>query len=573
MNSPPTFNLLHEPWIPVRPVGGGPVREVCLRELLLCAREFGRIDDPSPLVTAALLRLSLALLHRALAGPRNAEETARWFLNGFPAEKLEAYFAEWEEGFDLFHPERPFWQKKTQPDRENRYHWSLLTPELNGSNTTPVFGTKKRAEASVAKSEIEATLAQWIGTTTAGQAVRLLIQNQSFALGGRVTGTAASQQGGPVMSKALFVPQGENLLQTLCLNLLTYSGEMAKMDRAVWEWQAEDMDRADFRQAPLGFADRYTWLSRGITLFPEPENPGMVAKVGYGAGISRVEDSNTGFSSDPMAALVSKKVEGSPTLLPLGLNLDRLAWRDLQAILPEPQDQLYTDAKGKTIQLPGQRPFVLQNAEKVLTEVSRQTGMDKSALVPVHVFGQILGGKPGITSAFRHEVYALPLQLVNDWDQGGKHIESALSGAKAVADGLRGATRKLAAEVLSRGGEREPHKDDLADLVQTLPGLGAYWAALEHPFRVLLADLDTPDTALADWRGTVTREARRAWGLNLQGVGAGGAVHGYAYRPRRVQGKLQLSPQATLEYALKALHAGTAPPPTPDSSPTQEATP
>ncbi|GGM19900.1 hypothetical protein GCM10010841_29910 [Deinococcus aerophilus] len=48
MNSPPTFNLLHEPWIPVRPLNGGAVREVGLRELLLHARTYSRIDDPSP---------------------------------------------------------------------------------------------------------------------------------------------------------------------------------------------------------------------------------------------------------------------------------------------------------------------------------------------------------------------------------------------------------------------------------------------------------------------------------------------------------------------------------------------
>lgn len=69
MNSPPapTFNLLQDPWIPVRPAPGGPVREVGLRELLLNGRAYGRIDDPSPLV-------SVTLLHQALNGPRTMKQ-------------------------------------------------------------------------------------------------------------------------------------------------------------------------------------------------------------------------------------------------------------------------------------------------------------------------------------------------------------------------------------------------------------------------------------------------------------------------------------------------------------------
>ena len=46
------------------------MREVSLRDLILHARTYSRIDDPSPLVTVALLRLTLALLYRGLRGDR-----------------------------------------------------------------------------------------------------------------------------------------------------------------------------------------------------------------------------------------------------------------------------------------------------------------------------------------------------------------------------------------------------------------------------------------------------------------------------------------------------------------------
>ncbi|GGM21805.1 type I-E CRISPR-associated protein Cse1/CasA [Deinococcus aerophilus] len=551
MNSPPTFNLLHEPWIPVRPLNGGPVREVGLRELLLHAHTFGRIDDPSPLVTVALLRLTLALLHRALRGPTTTEQAAEWYAHGFPTKTLEAYFQTWEDHFDLFHPQKPFWQQKSDKKEPEQYHWSLLSPELNGSNTTPVFGTKKRAEAVAGKSAAETTVRAWLGSTSPAQVARLLIQNQSFSLGGRITGASDSQQGGPVMSKALFVATGRNLHETLCLNLLPYPADMAEVDRAVWEWQAQGEDRTAGASVPLGYADRYTWLSRSILATPEPTD--ALHTLGYGAGIARVEDTHQGRSLEPMAALVSRMVENKAALTPLKFSLEKLVWRDLQAILPEPQNQVYVNAQGKVIRVPGFAPLTIRNAAQVLDLVNEAA--QGESIVQVHAYGQILGDKAGKTSAFRHESYALPLPLLQDWERGGQHVDTAFREAKLVGSALLNATLRLAAEVVSRGGEREPHKDDVRNLAQTLPGLGAYWAALEAPFRVFLAGLNAPEEAATAWRASVTREARAAWDMNVQGAGGDGQVLGFAFRPRRTDGKYQPSPQGILDRTLASLSA------------------
>lgn len=579
MNSPPpTFNLLHEPWIPVRPRGGGPNQEVGLRRLLTQASSFQRIDDPSPLVTVALLRLSLALLHRALKGPKNTEQAAGWLRDGFPTERLDAYLVEWQDSFDLFHPETPFWQIKIDPSREGRYHWSLLSPELNGSNTTVVFGTKKRIEPFMPKSEVEVELKEWLGATIPAHIARLLVQNQGFALGGRITGSADSQQGGPVMSKALFLPYGGNLLETLCLNLLPYPKENSDYDRAVWEWQKEGLDRTSGRNVPLGLADRYTWLSRGISIIPVPDDSEniTVSIVGYGAGVARVEDENWGTFIEPMAALISKKVEGKPKLLPLGLSIEKLAWRDLQAILPEPQDNKYTDSSGKTIKVAGYMPLTIQNASRILDLINIDT--PDIASVPVHVFGQILGSKPGITVAFREESYSFPVELLTDWQKSGQYVHQVFEAVKNVGTALQQATGRLATEVISRGGESALLRNDkegkklVARLSKTLPGLGAYWAALEAPFRVFLAELDDPEPALSHWKAAVTREARRAWELNLQGAGGDGQVAGFAYRPRRTDGKHQPSPQALLDRALNAMNASHGPPESGFIPSTQEVT-
>ena len=73
---PPAFNLLDEPWIPCVFLGSGALQELGLRDTLVRAHEIRAIVDPSPLVTVALHRLLLAVLHRVF-GPLNAAAWAR----------------------------------------------------------------------------------------------------------------------------------------------------------------------------------------------------------------------------------------------------------------------------------------------------------------------------------------------------------------------------------------------------------------------------------------------------------------------------------------------------------------
>ncbi|MFW5709700.1 MAG: type I-E CRISPR-associated protein Cse1/CasA, partial [Chloroflexota bacterium] len=112
-----TFNLIDVPWI-LCVTGTGEQIEVGLRDLLLNAHNLKAISCETPLMTAAIMPMTLALLHRVF-GPH--DETAwkeLWSAGRFPAEPLEAYFAQWYDRFDLFHPERPFyqvWDDRVQP--------------------------------------------------------------------------------------------------------------------------------------------------------------------------------------------------------------------------------------------------------------------------------------------------------------------------------------------------------------------------------------------------------------------------------------------------------------------------
>src|SRR5450756_512742 len=86
----PRFNLIDEPWIPCL-TREGEYRELGLRETLVGAADLREVVDPSPLVTVALHRLLLAVLHRVF-GPKDREAwAALWRAECFDAAKLDEY--------------------------------------------------------------------------------------------------------------------------------------------------------------------------------------------------------------------------------------------------------------------------------------------------------------------------------------------------------------------------------------------------------------------------------------------------------------------------------------------------
>src|SRR4051794_26452248 len=109
----PSYHLLDEPWIP-HTDADGTATAGGIRHVLAHAHKIREIADPSPVVTAALYRLLIAVLHAAYRGPIDAEAWARLRDAGhFSAEVLDAYLLPLRHRFDLFDPEHPFYQDAT----------------------------------------------------------------------------------------------------------------------------------------------------------------------------------------------------------------------------------------------------------------------------------------------------------------------------------------------------------------------------------------------------------------------------------------------------------------------------
>ena len=104
----PEYNLLDEPWIPVRLVDGT-ITDVGLLELLRRTTDIADLACELPTQSIAIQRLILAIAYR-VATPRDARDWARQWDDGAPTEQMIEYLEQWRDRFYLFGGRDPFMQ-------------------------------------------------------------------------------------------------------------------------------------------------------------------------------------------------------------------------------------------------------------------------------------------------------------------------------------------------------------------------------------------------------------------------------------------------------------------------------
>ena len=194
------FNLVDEKWIPVR-LSDGTRDELGLCETLLQSRAIMDIEDPSPLVVAALYRFLLAVLYRALEGPTDIDQAKTLFELGLPHEKIVSYLQKFRDRFWLFDERYPFGQNPNVAKNEFE-PWTKLTAEYNAKSNKVLFDhtdTKKP------------------GAINPKECARWLLSTMSFSIsGGRGYYPSPSPNG------MMCIPLGRCLQSTLCYCLIPY---------------------------------------------------------------------------------------------------------------------------------------------------------------------------------------------------------------------------------------------------------------------------------------------------------------------------------------------------------------
>ncbi len=479
------YNLIDEKWIPVR-FPDGSRDELGIRETLLRSREIAEIEDPSPLVAAALHRFLLAVLYRALEGPTDIEEAKRLFRDGIPAIKITEYLEKWRERFWLYDERFPFGQI---PKLELKSRaWTVLAAEHNADNAKVLFD---HVNVGAPGKICEAMASRWL----------LATQTFSVSCGKSElshTGTA------PSATAAMILPIGANLHDTLVLSLVPENREIIALDYALWEKEPESINelRTGIERAPRGIADRYTWRTRSILL--QSDESGQIEKLGFASGVGV-------SSTDDMDPMVGYKVHEKLGKLPMRFR-ERGIWRDFDSLMPGD---------------PESTPIVIEHAAALSRSVPAQVPRS------VMVLGQV-NSKAKI-DYWRMERFSLPAAFATDRSIRTE-IGNLLSLASDAEHAIEEALRKSARMIITKG-SRELQEDkwkagkwtpgDVSKYIgktssESIPHvLANYWSSLEPNFHELLHEYTTESTSdqiRCRWLKNIRTALVSAWELHRSSV-------------------------------------------------------
>lgn len=483
----PAFNLIDEPWIPVRTLGGE-VREVSLTEALLNAREYAALAETSPPNLIALYRLLLAVLHRALTTHHGAwrdVDRARWFREGLPETPIRAYLEQWRDRFWLFHPQYPFMQVAALAEagetRDKLKPWTQIALESANGNTPVMFDHALDDAPSAIAFKL---------------ACRNLLGFLQFTPGGLVKTFRDADKAGALANTAAVMPSGQTLAETLLLGLHPRGDSD---DQPSWERPAPVI--AALRARPIlasGPNDRYSRLSRAVLLLADGETD-FVRHIRFAAGLALEEDAN---APDPMACYRISK-EGKP--IRISFAGGRSIWRELPALIP--------DASGKH-NLPA---AILGWAANLYNIMGKW-----DALVQILTAG--LASDQAKLLRWRAERIELPQTMLIDPDAAAE-----LRQQIGFAEEVYFRTRAIAAEMVAATMPDPTHKDTKArarTILENGPAAAVFFSMAERALPKLMQQIAVGDLDAAhyNWRITLKDAAIQAWDATRRSLGESPAV-------------------------------------------------
>lgn len=536
------FSLVDEPWIQVLTIDGQ-VDEVSLRELFARATEIREVVGDLPTQAFAILRLALAILHRAVDGPSDAFAWRElWEARDVPIDDIEDYLEEHRDRFDLFHPTTPFFQVADLRTAKGEFSGlEKLVADVPAGH--PYFTTR---------------IGRGLERLTPAEAARWLVHLQAYDISGIKSGALGDDRvkrgkGYPIgtgWAGAIggILVEGDSLWRTLLLNLVATDQPLlaafSQDDRPAWEAppstaaQAEDVD-----QRPYGPLDLYTWQSRRVRFVGDRSGVTHVL-VANGDKITpqnrhRLEPMTSWRRSAPQQRALKLQL----VYMPRAHDPARALWRGLGQLLP----------------LAAPRGKADEGQDSVAAGVVEWAAgrLDGSVHIKLRGIGMTYGTQNAVVEDVFDDRLTLSVALL-----GQQHPElprlaiDAVEATEAAALALRNLASNLAKAAGAGESQYEGARARAAERA---------YAALDPPFRRWLSELGPEsdiDTARIDWHREAWRILRR---LGEELVNATGPD---AWVGRVVGGRRITSPEAHAWFRATLVKVL----PIPDTSPPAEET-
>ena len=336
----PEYNLLDEPWIPVRLLDGT-ITDVGLLELLRRSTDIADLACELPTQSIAIQRLILAIAYR-VATPRDMQDWVRQWDEGAPTEQMIEYLERWRDRFYLFGGRFPFMQVADLRTAKNSVSGleKLIADVPNGEQ----FFTTRHGQA--------------LACISASEAARWLVHAQAYDPSGIRSGAVGDSQvkggkGYPIGPAwcghlGLVWLKGKDLDETLVLNLIpAATAELRGIDCST-DWGAcswedpepESSVRGDYSlldpagtPKELSIPRLLTWHSRRIRLVGDSSGvTGVVLAQGDKLAPQEMrlyEPQSLWRYSTPQ----SKKFK-TDVYMPRKFEAGRALWRNLPGTLP-----------------------------------------------------------------------------------------------------------------------------------------------------------------------------------------------------------------------------------------------
>ena len=488
-----SFNLLDEPWIRVTRLDGAP-DEVSLLSLFREATDIAGIHGEIASQDAAVLRLLLAICHRAMDGPEDLDVWEEyWEDSGSLGRDAVDHLERHRERFDLRDPDRPFFQVAGIHAASGRISGleSLIVDVPNGN---PFFTTR---------------IAEGLDSIGWAEAARWLVHVHAFDPSGIRTGAVGDPQVkggkgypiGPGWTGQIgtVTVVGENLERTLLLNTVVcedldgLNGVDPTRDLAPWE-REPDGPAGSHDPRPTGPVHCYTWQTRRVLLHGDDDG---VTGLFLGNGDKATPQNR--YLVEPMTAWrysepQSKKLK-APVYMPRKLPTDRAFWRGLSTLVAQLSPKLTVKGAGEVTRY--RSPGVVSFYQDLMYhEIVPLTG-----LIPLHAVGIEYGAQEAVVTELVDDVLSLPAGLLNPEN---KRLLAVVREAMEETEQVAAALRKLAAHLdRARGGS-----PDTTSAAREHAS-AAFYQVIDERFPRWLASLneEDPDRAHARWRELLRSEA------------------------------------------------------------------
>lgn len=468
-----SFNLLSEPWIPVTLTSGQSI-EVSLNDAFERAAEVRRVSCDLPTQSFAILRVMLAIVHDAI-GFHSMDSILEVADEGLPTGRILDYLAGFADRFDLFHPERPFFQVA-----------DLRTSKGDASGLEKLI-----ADVPNGSQFLTVRAGRGLQQITAADAARWLVHCQAFdpsgirsaAVGDVETSGGKGYPIGPGWAGQIggIVLHGSTLANTLVYNLTPTKKNPE--DRPVWALASAQTEQRQLTPAHPGPVALLTWQSRRIRLVGDRDGvTGVVLAQGDKMTPQNRQD------IEPMTSwrfsVPQTKKHGIPVYMPFKHDPERSGWRGAPHLV---QDSLESqDGHLKTLP-----------SHTIKTLGVLQGELDDQEVVQLELVGIDYGPQEATVAEVVHDSMSIRPSLLSP---DGAQVRTMINDAIGQADTCVYAFGRLAGNLSRAAGDF-----DGVEGVEIRAKLSA-WSALDATAREWISTLDAGTDSIAahrDWEARI----------------------------------------------------------------------